>query len=155
MTWLRAGHMAFPWYGPTSNPPVVFRNAVADLGEPDKWLEAEIPAGAPADAVAAHVVGILIISHPGKPGVFDPVPTADLHLRLRRALGPDNPYLPDYIGQVCEAQPGGVRSPFASWVALEGRKFEYHWTRNTPPPYPQYPSYGFKLYVDAVVCEGE
>lgn len=148
MTWPRFGNLAFPYYGPTQYPPVVFEAAI-DGGSENRWIEATIPPEAPADAVAAHVVGILIITHPG---LTQPIPTADLHLRLRRAIGVDNPYSPDYIGQVCEAQPGGVRSPFAAWVALQDRKFEYHWTRSTPPPYPQYPSYGFKLYVDAVVC---
>lgn len=150
MTWLRSGNLAFPYYSPSQDAPVVFMNAIDGDSSDNQWRAAEIPQDAP-DAVAAHVIGILIITHPGP--VNGNVPTADLHLRLRRFLGSGNAYSPGYIGQICEAQPGGVRSPFAAWVALEDRKFEWHWTRTTPPPYPQYPSYGISLWVDAVVCK--
>lgn len=148
--WVEGLIQGVPYYSPSEYPPVVFENSInSDVGS-GVWKEATIPSDIPEDVVAVSVVGILIITY----GQTDLSETADLHLRLRRPLGATNAYLPDYIGQICESRSGGVRSPFSSWVAVADRKFEYHWTKTTPPPYPEHASYGFKLYVDSYLRQG-
>lgn len=147
MAWVEGQIIGVPYYSPSEYPPVVFANSLqaSDPNFPEgRWVAVEINT-LPADTKAVHLTGILIITY----GSSDLSETADLTLRLRRYLGPGNGYNPDYVGQVCEVRLGGVRSSFASWVAVENRKFELFWTRSSPYPYPAHAAYGIKLYVDA------
>lgn len=139
--WTEGRTIGVPYYSPAEYKPVVF---CLDTGD-GVWHEATVPADVPADAIAVQLVGILIITY----GQVDLSESCDMHLRLRRPLGPDSGYSPDYVGQVIEVRSGGVRSPFACWVSIERGKFEWHWTRSTPAGYPKHASYGIKLYVGA------
>lgn len=151
--WIEGAHVGVPLRGPCDYGPLVFVNEVevSDAKIPpgvwktvdaskDHW---EQPTDLPLDVKALHLSGILIITAPGQTANE----TADFKLWLRRygVTGWDG----DYIGQVTEVQPGGVRSPFACWIAVDRLRFQVSWTKSTVLPYPVHPSYGFKLYADA------
>ena len=142
--WIERNGHGVPYYGPTQEAPVIFQNAVDGDGPclPGVWHAVTVP-GIPDDCISVGLCGILIITSGEVPaGQPDITEIADMHLRLRRWLGAGNTYTPSYAWQCVEARAGGQRSPFYAEVALDERRFEWHWTRATPPPYPQHASYG-------------
>lgn len=141
-----------PYHSPSQNPPVVFLN---DIDAPSttfpagQWVTVEVP-DIPEDTKAVSLVGVMMITSGSLQVAGDfPQQQPNMTLRVRRWVGPTIPYSPDYVGQVVEARFGGVRTNFSSWCAVENRKFEIFWTRNTPYPHPGYAAYGLKIYIDA------
>lgn len=98
--------------------------------------------GVPQDAVAAFLSGILIITYAGPDQGG-----ADLQVFFRR-LG--DTATQDIDGQAVEAKTGnGIRSTMSTWVPLVDGKFEWKWTRSTTAQWPNGPSYGVNLNVQA------
>jgi hypothetical protein len=125
-------------------PTVIFINTYTGTGPaPGVWHQIDVTAlGVPADAKAAFLSGILIISH------GTTAQTCDLTVSLR-APG-DDLLAGNYIGQTIEtAVGGGQRSNMSSWVPLVGGKFEFQWNRNTYGPWPSECSYGINLSLQA------
>lgn len=128
----------------TKRPAVVFVNSYTASGPVAAyWATIDLkPYGVPADAKAAFLSGILIITHGSN------VVTCDLSVALRAPgsqLDPGN-----YIGQTIEAKPeNGMRSNMASWVPLVNGTFEMQWNRSTQGQWPTDCAYGINLSLQA------
>lgn len=125
-------------------PVVAFVNSYSGHGgQAGVWQRIDLkPMGVPADAKAAFLSGVLIITHGAK------VVTCDLQLALR---GPgSNLDAGNYIGQTIEAKPeNGMRSNMSSWVPLVDGAFELMWSRSTYGQWPADCAYGVNLSLQA------
>lgn len=121
-------------------PAPVFVNSYTNAGPlAGQWVQIDLkPLGVAADAKAAFLSGLLIITHGSTPQTCD----ATVALRAPGSqLTAGN-----YLGQVVEAHVGGgQRSGFASWVPLVDGVFEFRWDRNTFGQWPSECSYGINL----------
>lgn len=109
----------------------------------DTWHTVDLkPLGVTADAQAAFLSGILIITHGNTPE------TADMTLTFRRP-GDSTPCT-KYLGQAVEAHiGGGQRSPISSWVPLADGKFEFCYRISTPGSWPTNSAYGINMSLQA------
>ncbi len=137
-------------YVPKGPPPYpVFLNTANGIGVTtpyngkifarNAWTRVDLGDLVPEDCKAVFLTGILIITH-GTSGE-----TADLTINLKPPSSTENPL--NYEGQVIEPfTGGGQRSPYASWVGVENRQFDFWW--NAGPAFGSYPdwsSYGVSL----------
>lgn len=100
------------------------------------------PLGVTADAQAAFLSGILIITR----GTTSE--TADITVAFRRP-GDGTPCT-KYLGQAVEAHSGGgQRSPISSWVPLDDGKFEFCYRIMTPGSWPTNSAYGINMSLQA------
>lgn len=108
----------------------------------DQWHTVDLTAaGIPADAKAAFLSGMLIITH------GTTVETADIHLTFREH-GDASADVTKYIAQSCEAHVGGgQRSTMATWVPLKDGKFDFSYHIATPGAWPTNSAYGINLSV--------
>lgn len=104
------------------------------------------PSGVAADAKAAFIQGLLIITA----GSDSPPAIANLTIAFRR---PGDPAVTcaHYLGQAVIATFTGERTNFSSWVPLVDGKFEFCWRRTTHGTYPAVAAYGFNMGAQAWV----
>lgn len=127
-----------------AGPVPIFINSYTYTGpSPGGWIQIDLkPYGVTADAKAAFLGGILIITH----GTSQQ--TCDLTVSLRApgsTLAAGN-----YVGQTVESHVGGgQRSNMSAWVPLVNGIFEFQWNRNTFGQWPQECSYGINLSLQA------
>lgn len=128
----------------SKGPIAVFINSQTPAGPAaGQWVQIDLkPYGVAADAKAAFLSGLLIITH----GTSQQ--SCDAYVALRApgsTLAAGN-----YIGQVVEAHVGGgQRSGMASWVPLSNGVFEFQWNRNTFGLWPAECAYGINLSLQA------
>lgn len=125
-------------------PAPVFVNSYSYTGPTaGGWVQIDLkPYGVAADAKAAFLSGLLIITH----GTSQQVCDATVSLRAPGS----GLQAANYLGQVVEAHVGGgQRSGFASWVPLVNGVFEFQWSRSTFGQWPQECSYGINLSLQA------
>jgi hypothetical protein len=110
--------------------------------QPNTWHTIDLkPFGVGADAKAAFLSGLLIITQGTTPC------TADMQI-VFRAPGDTTTDINRLMGQVTEAHAGGgQRSGFASWVPLSDGCAEMGFRLSTPAQWPQWPAYGVNLSV--------
>lgn len=108
------------------------------------WHKSDLkPLGVSADAVAAFLSGLLIITH----GTAEEI--ADIRVAFRRP-GDTDCDTSKYLGQSCEAHiGGGQRSGLATWVPLTNGEFEFCYQIATPGAYPQNSAYAINLSLQA------
>ena len=88
------------------------------------------PLGVPADAKAAFLSGMLIITHGTAAG------TANVQMTARK-VGDNNSDQSKYLMQTIEAHVGGgQRSNASFWVALSNGEFEFSYSHNQTVPWP-------------------
>lgn len=111
---------------------------------PGTWYIVDLaPFGVAADAKAAFLSGLLIITHGTTPE------TADLHITFAR---PDDAVAncSKYIGQAIEPfVGGGQRSNMATWVPLVGGKFKFCFNTATGGTSPANSAYAVNLTLQA------
>jgi hypothetical protein len=104
------------------------------------WTRVNLGDMVPDDCKAVFLTGILIITH------GTTVETADLTINLKPPSSTENPL--NIEGQVVETQVGGgIRSPFASWVGVENKEFDFYWSTPSLGVWPTYSSYGVSLQI--------
>lgn len=111
------------------------------------------PFGVAADAQAAYLTGLLIITG-GTTGEI-----ADLHVGFRRPgdTTPCSKYLGQtssvthviYLNEAWASLAGGQRTNMSTWVPLADGKFEFCYTLSTGGSWPTNPAYGINLSLQA------
>lgn len=157
MAWLEGTRIGVRYYSPTEAPPIIYSNSVNGDDPncpPNQWNNAVVPSisddpanGIPDDCIAVFLSGILIITGGNTPTDE----AADIHVRFRRWLAGNNQYLPAYAAQAVAETNNGARNPYTQIVPVDCRRFQFYWTRSTPPPYPVHASYGFNAWVSGYV----
>ena len=106
---------------------------------PGEWVRVDLkPFGVSADAKAAFLAGLLIITHGTESEI------SDLHITFKAPSATGN--CAKYIGQAIEAHiGGGQRSSMATWVPLEDGLFDWCYTVGTDGACPTNPAYGVNL----------
>lgn len=129
----------------TKNPVPVFSNSWTGQGIPadGNWYTVDLkPYGVPADAKAAFLSGILIVSHGDFAG------TVNMYINLRAP----NSSVPcaNALGQVVDAfVGGGQRSGFSSWVPLVNGQFQVCLLPTPTPVAQSWPAIGANLSLQA------
>ena len=144
--WVDADRLIIPISAPASKLQAVFFNSYTGKGAlRNSWETVDLSNELPANAVAIHVTGTLIITHGENPEL------ADLMIYFRM----DDSINSNYAHQAIEATIGdGQRSTMAAWIPLTQYKtFQWKWNTATFGSYPQYSSYGANLHVDAVAIK--
>jgi hypothetical protein len=139
-------------YVPKGPPPYpVFFNTYNGIGVTIPWNGKLFTRGAwtrvnlgdmvPDDCKAVFMTGILIITHGTN------AETADLTINLKPPSSNENPL--NYEGQTIEAMVGGgQRSPYASWVGVENKEFDFYWnTTQLNGNWPDWSSFGASLQI--------
>lgn len=138
------------------NAVTLFRGTSYDTQAPNIWHDVDLkPFGVAADAIAADLRGLLIITNAplacSGAVTSDCLlgPTADLTL-VFRAPGDTATDCGRVMGQVAEAhRGGGQRSGFASWVPLVNGVTQVCYRVTTSGAWPASASYGINLSVQA------
>lgn len=135
---------------PAGQQPPIFINTYTGDGMTQfpegQWVDVDVSAYVPADAIAVRLDGLLIISH------GTTTETADLTVAFRTDT--TNSY--SYTMQCVETAVGsGQRTDAGTWVALSAaKKFQMKWTRSTGGSYPTNSAYGINLSLTAYVRPG-
>ena len=133
---------------PSNNvaPQAVFFNSYTGVGAMhDVWTNVNLNNVIPQDAIAIHVIGILLITH----GLTNEI--ADLNICFKNNESSNN--CNNYHHQVIEAQiGGGQRSTMSAWIALDNNKsFQYKWKVKKLSQWPEYSAYGANLVIDSYI----
>jgi hypothetical protein len=148
MTWVTGSSIQVVSPSPSEGERVVFFNSYTKNGPKiNVWETVDLSGLVPDNTTAAHLTGVLIISHGSSQE------TADMRLYFRC----DSDYDPTgtYKHQVVEASVlNGQRSTMSTWVCLNDLKFEYKWETGSPlGEYPEKSAYGANLAIDAIIIK--
>lgn len=127
---------------------VFFNSTVQDFHPPIEgaWQTEHVQElNIPTDVIAVFLSGILIVTH-GRTNEI-----ADMGIVFRRPGDATILCQAGYeVGQVVEADiQGGQRSTMSTWVPVVDGAFQWCWWSSTDGTYPDHPSYGANLTVQA------